>query len=138
MRSIIYILQNNAALTNLLGGATKIGMNTIGQTTKTPYVVVDVEDRTTTNTFDSDGGLDFVRITVSCVADLSFTSGSVVGADEIGNAVRTAINYVAAGTYDGEVLNRCTLERSLSMQENRTANKPSVTREDEYLAIIQP
>ena len=138
MRSIINILQNDSTLVSLLGGANKIGMNVIGQTTKTPYVVVDVEDRNPTNSFDSDGNLDFVRFTVFSVADITFTSGSVVGADEIGNAVRSAINYVAAGTYDGETIDRCTLERGGQMQEDRIANKPQITREDEYLLIVRP
>jgi hypothetical protein len=138
MRSIIYILQNDSTLVSLLGGANKIGMNVIGQTVKTPYVVVDVEDTTPTNSFEKDARVDYVRFTVYSVGDITFTSGSIVGADEIGDAVRNAINYVAAGTYDGETIARCTLERGGKIQEDRIANKPQITREDDYMLIVRP
>lgn len=138
MRSIINILQNDSALVALLGDANQIGMNFIKQGKKTPYVVVDVEDRTTTNTFREASDLDFVRFTVFSVADRSYTNGSVIGADEIGKAVRNAIDYVAAGTYDGETITRCTLERGGQMQEDRIANKTQITREDEYLLSVRP
>ena len=138
MRSIINILQNNTALTTLIGGADKIGINIIGQTVKTPYVTVDAEERTPTNAFDQDAKLDYVRFTVHSVADLTFTSGSIVGADEIGNAVRNAINYVSPGTYDGETIARCTIQRGGQMQEDRISNKPQITREDDYLVLIRP
>ena len=138
MRSIINILQNDSALVALLGSANKIGMNVIGQTTLTPYVVVDQEDGNPTNSFDKDGELDFIRFTVESVAALSFTSGSVVGADEVGRAVRSALNYVTPGTYDSEVVERIQIERIGQLQEDRTANKPQVTKEDEYMLTTRP
>lgn len=138
MRSIINILQNDATLVALLGNANQIGMNIIEQGKKTPYVVVDVEDSQPTNTFREASDLDFVHFTVFSVADRPFTNGAVVGADEVGKAVRTALDYVAAGTYDGEVITRCTFERGGRIQEDRIANKMQITREDEYLLSVRP
>lgn len=138
MRSIINILQNNTALTTLLGGSSKIGMNLIGQGVKAPYVTVDQEDGLPTNSFDKDGNLDFIRFTVESVADLSFTSGSIVGADEVGRAVRAALNYVTPGTYDSEVVERVQIERIGQLQEDRISNKPQITKEDEYMLTTRP
>lgn len=140
MRSVINILQNDTNLTNLIGGANKIGMNLIGQTIKTPYVVVDVEERTPTTAFREPSDLDFVRFTVFSVADLTFSYGSVVGADEVGKAVRAALDKAnaIAGTYDGETITRCVLERGGQIQEDRIANKPQITREDEYILSVRP
>ena len=127
-------MQNDVNLTTLLGGSDKIGINVIGHSKKTPYVVVDVEERTPSNTFRTASELDFVRFTVYSVADLSFSSGYVVGADDVGQAVRAAIDKAngIAGTYDGETITRCVLVRGGQMQEDRIANKPQITREDEY------
>jgi hypothetical protein len=137
MRSIINILQNDLSLTTLIGGSTKIGANLIGQTKKAPYVVVDLEDTEVTNTFRSSSGVDFERLIITSVADLTFTSGSIVGADEVSNAVKAALNYVAAGTYDGETITRCTFQRGGRMSEDRMANKPQISKEDEYLLTVR-
>ena len=138
MRSIINILQNDSALVSLLGGANKIGMDLIDQTTLTPYVVLGVEDVDNTNTFREPSDLNFVRFTVFSVAALSFTSGSVVGAEQIGVAVMNAINFVAAGTYDGETITRCTWERGGPTSNSGLANNPKITKEDEYLLSVRP
>jgi len=138
LRSIVNILKNDATLVALLGSADRVRTNYASQTQKTPFVIVDLEDSIPTNTFRTASDLDFERLVISSVADRAFTSGSEVGADEIGVAVRNAIDYVAAGTYDGEVLLRCTYERGSGMTEDRIANKPQITRTDEYLISIRP
>ncbi len=136
MRAIINILRNNTALTTLLGGVDQIGANIIGQTKNTPYVVVDLEDSTITNTFKETNALDMERITIFSVADQGFTNGSTIGADEVSVAVRRALDYVS-GTFDGEIVERCTLQRGLPMREDRISNKPQITKEDEYLLVVR-
>jgi len=138
LRAIVNILQNDTALVALLGNANKIGSNVIGHGEQTPYVVVDQEDTEPNNTFRSGSELDFTRITIFCVADLTFTSGSTIGADNLGEAVRNAIDIAGGirGTYDGVDLRRCTRESGGQMQEDRIANKPQITREDGYLLVI--
>ena len=114
-------------------------MNLIDQTIKAPYITLDVEDTDPTNAFVESSDLDFVRFTVFCVADLSFTSGSTVGADEVSKAVRSAIDKAnaIAGTYNGETITRCTLERGGQFQNNSIANKPQITKEDEYILSLR-
>ena len=141
MRSIINILENDAALTALIG-ANKVGMNIISQSVKTPYVVVDVEDSESTNSFDAPSDLDFVRLTVFSVGERPFTDSddaTAIGADEVAKSVRAAIDLgnAIAGTYDGETITRCTHERMGGIHEDRVANKTQITRTDEYLLSVR-
>ena len=136
-KGIINILKNDSALTTLLGSADKVRTGFVAQEVTKPYVIVDVEDVEPTNSFDAASDLDFVRLTVYSVADRFYTNANGSGASEIGDAVRTAIDYVAAGTYNGEAIKRCTFERSVGMAEDRMANNVQITREDEYLVTIQ-
>jgi len=136
VRSVINILQNDAALVAILGNANQIGMNVIGQTKKAPYVVVDVKQRTQTNTFREASTLDFITVMVSSVADLTFTSGSTIGAFELGNAVRDALDFATPGTYDSEDLARCIFDGGGQTHEDRIANKKQFKREDNYLVTL--
>lgn len=129
-------MKNDAALIALLGSANKVRSGTVGQGVKKPYVVVDVEDSIPTNTFDAGSDLDFTSITIFSVSDRAYSNSNGVGVDEISKAVRTALDYVSAGTYNGETIARCTFQRSGSMQEDRIANNVQVTKEDEYLVSI--
>jgi hypothetical protein len=135
-KAIVNILKNDSALTTLLGSNDKIRTNTIAQSVKKPYVIVDIEDSNPTNTFREPSDLDFVRLTISSVADRAYTNANGVGVTEIAAAVRTAIDYVAAGTYNGETIARCTFQRSGYMHEDRMANNVQFTKEDEYLVTI--
>ena len=135
-KAIVNILKNDSALTTLLGSSDKIRTSFIAQTIKKPYVVVDIEDSNPTNTFREASDLDFLRLTISSVADRAYTNSDGVGATEIAAAVRTAIDYVAAGTYNGETISRCTFQRSGYMHEDRMANNVQITKEDEYLVTI--
>lgn len=130
-------MKNDAALTTLLGSSDKVRMNVAGQAQKVPYVVVDVEDIQPTNTFRAASDLDFVRITVNSVSDRPYTDANRVGAYEVSQAVRTALDYVAAGSYDGETITRCTYERGAGIQEDRIANGIRISVDDEYILSVR-
>jgi len=136
-KAIVNILKNDAALTALLGSNTKVRLGFIAQELKKPYVVVDIEDSTPTNTFDAGSDLDFTSLTVFSVSDRTYSNANGVGADEISKAVRAAIDYVAAGTYGGETITRCTFQRSSGVREDRLANNVQVTKTDDYLVSIR-
>ena len=136
-KAIINILKNDAALTALLGSNTKVRLGFIAQELKKPYVIVDIEDSTPTNTFDAGSDLDFTSLTVFSVSDRTYSNANGVGADEISKAVRAAIDYVAKGTYGGETISRCRFQRSGGIREDRIANNVQVTKEDEYLISVE-
>lgn len=137
-KAIVTILKANSALTTLLGSSDKVRMNIASQSQKVPYVVVDIEDVQPTNTFRASSDLDFMRFTVSSVSDRPYTDATRVGAYEVSQAVRNALDYVAAGTYGGSVVTRCTFERSAGMQEDRLANGVRITVDDEYILSVRP
>lgn len=139
MRSIMNILENDSALTTLIG-ANKVGMGDVPQGTKAPFVVVEVEDSESTNTFDAVSDLDFVRFTVFSVADRPFTYTKTVGAEEVAKAVRAALDLgnSIAGTYDGEAITRCTHERMGGFFSSQRANKAQYERLDEYRLSVRP
>lgn len=136
-KAVLNILKNNATLTTVLGSSAKVRMNVASQTQKVPYVVLEVEDVQPTNTFKEASDLDFVRFTISSVSDRPYTDATRVGAYEVAQAVRNALDYVAAGTYDGETITRCTYERGAGIQEDRLANGLRITVDDEYILSVR-
>lgn len=137
-KAVLNILKNNSALMTLLGNSDKVRMAIASQGQKPPYVAIDVEDVEPTNTFDAPSDLDFVRLMISSVSSRPYTNTEGVGAKEVSEAVRNALDYVAAGTYGGEQITRCTYERGSGPFEDRIANGVRITVDDEYLVSVRP
>ena len=137
MRSILYILKNNADLVQMLGGKAKIRTNVASQSQKPPYVVLDLEDSQSFNSYDSSANVDYLRVTISCVSDRPYSDQNNVGADDVERMVRKAIDHIAKGVYGGEELLFCHHQET-SMQEDRIANSIRIYKDAEYLVGVRP
>ena len=136
MRALINILSNDTSVTDLLAdGANSVFSVEAPQGAKLPYVIVDVEDGTPYNTMSTASTLDRNNIRVFSIAERLFTSGSVVGADDLSKAVRDSIDYVPRGVYDGESLEHCSYQGE-SNYSNKLSNKPQTTVEQDYFLSI--
>lgn len=137
MRSAIAILKADSTLTTALGGAAKVRANVASQGNQTPFVIVDVEDSQSNYTFDTRADIDHTRLVVMTVADRTFTDSAGDGATDLAKLVRDALENASPGTYAGEEFIRCDRTRH-QVQEDRLADKPQITVEEEYLLVVRP
>ena len=137
MRSILWLLKNDASLATMLGGSNKVRMLTASQEMKVPYVVLDIEDSDSTNSYNGSGNLDMVMLTVSCVSDRPYSDQNRVGADDVERKVRSIIDGVAPGNYGGEDLLQCN-HRDFTMQEDRISNGVRIYKDAEYMVVVRP
>ncbi|MCR9252289.1 MAG: DUF3168 domain-containing protein [bacterium] len=95
------------------------------QSEQLPFIVI-TEDQTTTNdTKDGPSTLDQIRITVSCRALLYHTVDTTIGAHEISEYVRTALDHYSTSPYFIRLEDQRTID-------NRLSNKPSYEKEMEF------
>lgn len=136
MKSVITILSTTTAVTDLLAdGASSVFTVEAVQGAKLPYLIVDIEDSTPNNSKSGDSTLDMNNLRVFSIAERHYTNGSVVGAYDLSEEVRSAISYVARGTYGGENLEHCSFQGQ-SNYSNKLPNKPQTTVEQDYLLSV--
>lgn len=122
MKAIVTILGSATALTTLLdNGANSIYPDEAPQGDGVPHVIVDVADIEPIDTM-STTVLDEYQIRVFCVSNRAYTSGTNVGAEEVANQVRTALDGYS-GTVGSEVIGKAIYESGDRYQERHGGNK---------------
>ena len=129
-------MQNDPTVLSLIGSADKVYALEATQGAKMPYLIVDVEDSTPNYTKDAPSDLDTLDVRVLSYGEYLYTgTDSVVGADDLSKAVRSAIDQVAPGVYGGEDLKLCNFQNSLNYS-TRITNKEQRVVEQNYLLSI--
>ena len=109
MRSLVNILENDAAVTALLAdGAGSVNVEYASQTDAVPYIVVELMEEEETNTMSNTIATE-ARARVFSVSNRLYTAAGTSGAFNIAQLVRTGL-VGQAGTFNGETIKQVNLE----------------------------
>lgn len=102
MKSIISILENDSSLNGLIG-SNKVFTGFVPQEVQSPHITVkySIEDPHNSGTGQN---LDELKARIFIESEKEYTDGAVIGAFEIGEAVRSALHGFK-GTSEGQVIN---------------------------------
>ena len=123
MRAIVAILQAAGSLTTLLAdGSNGVFLDEAEQGDNTPYVVVDIADIDPLDSIESATTTDEFQVRVFAISDRHYTSGALVGAYEVSEEVRTALDRVK-GTYATDVISSISFQSCSTFLERNGGNK---------------
>lgn len=137
MRGVVNILENATGVTDLLkSGASSVFEIEADQGAKTPYVVISETSANPLNTMSGASSQDETHTIVLCVSDRHRTSNGVSGADEVADAVLSALE-ATDGVYDTEDVREIELEDRDTFIENSPDHRKIVVELSFMVAKIK-
>ena len=125
MKSVVDILKNDAGVS---AETTKVYSNEIPQGKSMPCIMVDVQGSTSKNTVSGVSGYEIITVRVFSFSKRLYTSGSDIGAWDLGELVRTALDN-ASGTHKGQVVDDILFESYSTFNENTINHSKSVVEQ---------
>jgi len=122
MKAVVDILKNDVGVSTQ---TTRVYSNEIPQGASLPYVMVDVQGSTSKNTSSGVSSYDILTVRVFSFSNRLYTKGSSLGAWDLSELVRTALDNTS-GTYRGQVVDDILFESQSTYNENTINHSKSV------------
>lgn len=135
MQAIHTILTQATAVTSLLASGTDSVMHLMEtHGAPNPYICIDSEGDAI-GSFEATVTEEEVNLTITIIADWQYTKGSNVGAWQVGQAVKAALE-AASGTYGSEQIKRISYQ-GYNFQNYPNASRDKVLLEQEYQVFVK-
>jgi hypothetical protein len=125
MKAIVKMLTDDAGVS---AETTEVYSNEIPQGVELPYILVDVSSSSSKNTASGVSGYEILSVRVFSFSDRLYTDGTDIGAWDLGELVRTALDN-QSGTYMGQVVDDILFESYSTYNENTINHSKSVVEQ---------